>query len=133
MLLALVPMIGVQDVNASVDFYCDKLGFVLDDEFVHDGVRRWAHLQRDQAALMLTSHNVSKEPHTRDGHRDVALYCYTTDLTGLLADLREAGCAVKGPWVTFYGQKEIQVEDPDGYRVLIGQQTEEPQTIEQYD
>lgn len=133
MQLGLVPMLGVRNVDASLVFYRDNLGFVVDDEFIHDGVRRWVHLTRDRSELMLTSHNVSEDPHARNGHGDVALYCYSADVLGLLADLQKAGCEVRGPWVTFYGHKEIELEDPDGYRLLIGQDTDEPQTVEQYD
>ena len=57
-----VPFFNVTDIEASLRFYVDGLGFVRTKEWVPEGRVRWCWLQLGEAALML-------QEYWRDGHR----------------------------------------------------------------
>lgn len=45
---ALTPLLNVADAAGSVSFYCEKLGFRIDNKFESDGKLVWAHIYRAQ-------------------------------------------------------------------------------------
>ncbi len=57
MLTSLTPMLGVTDVNKSLEFYADALGFQETGRFEHDGTLSWAHIVSGKTELMLTRMN----------------------------------------------------------------------------
>ena len=50
-----VPFFNVTDIEASLRFYVDGLGFVRTKQWVPEGRVRWCWLQLGEAALMLQS------------------------------------------------------------------------------
>src|SRR5262245_20055304 len=48
-----VPFFGVHDIEQSVRFYVESLGFEMTKQWVDDGKLRWCWLQIGDAALML--------------------------------------------------------------------------------
>jgi lactoylglutathione lyase len=48
-----VPSLGVSNMEASLRFYVDGLGFAMTHQWVYEGSVRWCWLQRGGAALML--------------------------------------------------------------------------------
>jgi hypothetical protein len=48
-----VPMLGVTDMEASLRFYLDSVGFELTNKWTPEGKIRWCWLQLGGAALML--------------------------------------------------------------------------------
>jgi lactoylglutathione lyase len=48
-----VPFFLVSNMEASVRFYVDTLGFAITEKWIFDGTIRWCWLQRDNAGLML--------------------------------------------------------------------------------
>ena len=48
-----VPFFAVKDMEKSVVFYIDGLGFEFKNKWVEDGVIRWCHLLIGEAGLML--------------------------------------------------------------------------------
>src|SRR6266576_3878664 len=57
-----VPFFHVTDIEASLRFYVDGLGFVLTNQWVPEGRIRWCWLKLGGAALML-------QEYWRDGQR----------------------------------------------------------------
>ncbi len=127
-LTTLSPMLCVTDLEHSLAFYCDRLGFNVTNDFVVGNVRTWANIERDGVSLMLTQHGVSQEPAAAIGHADLILYFHADDVLTLAQELRGNGVEVVGPRVTGYQMKEIALEDPNGYRLWFGQDTDEPPT-----
>jgi hypothetical protein len=79
-LLGLVPIVRVEDVVRSVEFY-RRLGFVMRNKLEREGRLVWAWLDSGKAYLMV-SH--SQGPMT-PAVRDVILYLYASDLVAYLA------------------------------------------------
>src|SRR5262249_45896989 len=110
----------VDDVDAAIAFYCDRLGFT---EVMHPAPA-FAMLARGDLRLVLSAPN-------REGGGGQAMPDGTVpapggwnrfmlqvdDLEGLVASLREAGAVFRNEIVTGVGGKQILVEDPAGNAV----------------
>jgi uncharacterized glyoxalase superfamily protein PhnB len=112
-MVRLIPMLPVQSMPASVEFY-QKLGFAVErrrDEW------RWAMLKLDDCRIMVDE---SINLH-RDAPRQAVLYLYPDNIVEFHRQVRSAGLSVPDLSVTFYGMTEFRLEDPDGNRWWIGQ------------
>ena len=111
----LIPMLPVKSMPASVEFY-QKLGFSVEkrnDEW------RWAMLRFDECRLMVDQ-SINLHP---DAPRQSVLYLYPEDIVEYHQQVRGNGVAVPDLDVTFYGLTEFRLDDPDGNRLWIGQDT----------
>jgi catechol 2,3-dioxygenase-like lactoylglutathione lyase family enzyme len=111
----LTPMLPVRSMPASVDFY-EKLGFRVEQR--NDGWR-WAMLCSGECRLMVDE-SINAHP---DLPRTTVLYLYPDDISEFHKQARNNGLVVPDLEVTFYGMTEFRIDDPDGNRLWIGQQT----------
>ena len=111
----LIPMLPVKSMPASVEFY-QKLGFIVEQRNDHWG---WAMLRFDECRLMVDQ---SINLH-RDAPRQSVLYLYPEDIVEYHQQVRRNGLAVPDMDATFYGMTEFRLDDPDGNRLWIGQNT----------
>jgi catechol 2,3-dioxygenase-like lactoylglutathione lyase family enzyme len=106
-----VPFFWVSDIEASLRFYVDGLGFEMTKSWAPEGKVRWCWLQIGGAALMLQAR--SEPIPERDG-LSICFMC--EDAIALYKEFRSRGVAVARPvvgnalWVT-------SVVDPDGYKL----------------
>lgn len=108
----LIPMLPVQSMPASVDFY-QRLGFSVEQRNDH---WRWAMLCFGECRLMVDeSINHPGIP------RLSVLYLYPDDIAEYHARIRSNGLDVPDLETSFYGMTEFRIEDPDGNRLWIGQ------------
>jgi catechol 2,3-dioxygenase-like lactoylglutathione lyase family enzyme len=121
-LLSTTPVLVVSDLQRALDFYCRKLGF--DEPNVWGEPPCFAMLHRDGFELMLSLAEGGHRP-TPNGPASVwDVYVRVPDVAAEIAALGEAGVPLaKGPTDLFYGMREIEVLDPDGYRWCFGQDT----------
>ena len=111
----LVPMLPVRSMPASVEFY-RKLGFGVERRNDDWG---WAMLRFDECRLMVDQ---SINLH-RDAPRQSVLYLYPEDIAEYHQQVRRTGLDIPDLDVTFYGLTEFRLDDPDGNRLWIGQDT----------
>lgn len=111
----LVPMLPVKSMRASIEFY-QKLGFTVEQRRDEWG---WAMLRFGDCQLMIDQ---SINLH-RNAPRDSVLYLYPEDIAAYHQQLRKNGIVAPDLEVTFYGLTEFRIEDPDGNRLWIGQDT----------
>jgi len=116
----LVPIVRVQDVERSIDFY-RRLGFEMRNKLETDGRVVWTWLDSGKAYLML---NRSQGAMTQ-GVRDEILYLYSPDLVAYRDPLAADGIKV-GPieYPPYMPEGEFGIDDPDGYCILVGQTDE---------
>ena len=110
-----IPMLPVRHMPASVEFYA-RLGFAVEkrnDEW------RWAMLVLDESRLMVDE-SINQPP---DAPRTSVIYLYPDDIFAYHRDVRRRGLDVPSISHPFYGMSEFRIEDPDGNRLWIGQQT----------
>lgn len=127
----IVPMLATGDIAVAVRFYREAFGFEVRDKFDSGGQTWWCELMRDGFSLMLTQHETDVDnPGVREGFAQTTINFYLSDgIEALHAKLAKAQYPVSDLRVTFYGVKEFDLQDPDGYTLLIGQATDEPPTV----
>jgi glyoxylase I family protein len=118
------PLLQVYDMPTSVRFYRDQLGFeivnhspVLGEDSFH-----WVLLRLGGAELMLNTayESNTERPSEPDvsrtaAHGDTVLYFACPDVEAAYEELRCKGVSVGKPAVAWYGMKQMNVPDPDGY------------------
>lgn len=118
----LCPLIQVFDMDTSLRFYCDVLGFEIVGKAAGGG---WAWLRRSGAELMLnTAYDDDERPAEPDparllGHQDTALFIGCPDVDAAYEDLRARGVDVSQPKVAWYGMKQMYLKDPDGFGICF--------------
>ena len=124
----LVPLLVVADINASVAFYVERLGFRVVHTWEPEGKLGWCHLERDAGALMFQQSCPGEDGPAEARGRDVWFYFNCDDVDAMYAELRSRGAEIAAPSVAFYGMKQAFVRDPDGYMLCFQSATSEPCT-----
>ena len=120
----LVPMISVQDVERSAEFYA-LLGFAVGNRVPRQGRMNWAWLYAPNAPDWRRGPNLMLSRAEGEIHplaKGVFFYLYATDLVGLRSELMSAG-KDPGPikYPEYLPKGEFAVQDPDGYRLMVAQ------------
>ena len=127
-----VPFFMVNDMQASLRFYLDGLGFTKTEEWVQDGKVRWCWLVHGSASMMLQEFSRSGPPARvpRDKLGVGVSICFLCkDAPALYREFTARGVKAKRPFV---GNKMwvTQLEDPDGYRIDFESPTDAPEESE---
>jgi lactoylglutathione lyase len=124
-LLQVVPFLGVADMDRSVRFYIDNLGFTIKHQWTPDGKLRWCWLTRGGASIMLQEYLAGRRPEGALG-QGVSLCFQCEDAIALYHEFRARGIDAKEPfvgnsmWVTV-------LSDPDGYKLDFESVTDAPE------
>ena len=129
----LTPMLNVSDIERSLDFYREIVGFELASPRQAVEEWRWAWIKAGDCELMLSesggpANQVAQTDPSHDEGWPAIYYFYPEDVVALHADVKRKGFQVSDLRVTFYGMKEFEVRDPDGHILWFGQATDEPPT-----
>jgi uncharacterized glyoxalase superfamily protein PhnB len=118
---SLVPLINVEDVQRSIDFYTGALGFTRQSDFADAGRLVWARLACGPVSLMLNGRPSTEAAHrrARPGHHDVVLYMAVPDVEPLHASLVAAGHDPSPIENEAYGLRQFGLRDPDGYELAF--------------
>jgi catechol 2,3-dioxygenase-like lactoylglutathione lyase family enzyme len=117
------PVLHVSDVEASLHFYVDRLGFTSPWRYEEDGTHV-AQVERQGCALILADTWPEK---IGKGLTFVSLNAATPEaaivaLDGLRAELESKGVSVdEGSW----GYRLLVVDDPDGNQLFFNYPSEE--------
>ncbi len=103
-----VPILRVQDLEASVDHYVRVLGFTLD--WSHEAVM--ASVSRDRVSLMLCAGD--------QGNPGTWVWIGVEDAQALHEELRAKGATIRLPPTNYSWAYEMHVEDPDGHVLRMG-------------
>jgi predicted lactoylglutathione lyase len=124
-----VPFFWVRDIEASVRFYVDGLGFSVTREWIDDDKLRWCELERGDVVLML-------QEFWREGHHrnlpdtktgiGVSICFFCDDAIELWREFTSRGIAAERPFVG-NGLWVTQVSDLDGYQLLFESPTDVPE------
>lgn len=101
-----IPVLQVRDVQAGLDFFCDKLGF--SEPWNHEGVYGGAGKDGQHVHFMKKE---TPEPGM--------IYNFVDNADGIYDSLQAAGVEIVAPITNqFYGLRDFTAKDPDGN--LIG-------------
>ena len=125
----LVPMLMCADVQASIRFYTDILGFEVTGRDDDVGASGFAALANGKARLMLASGNYVPPAAKVDGQYPQSnYYFYVEDAEALRQAVVDRGWQATTCEKRFYGLLEFEVVDPDGHILLFGEDLEPPRT-----
>jgi catechol 2,3-dioxygenase-like lactoylglutathione lyase family enzyme len=125
----LTPMLSVADLQRTIAFYCNELGFQCVQTF-GDPRPVWCYLKRDSVDLMFNQPPAAEIAELPRRAKDFQIYYfYPDDVASLHATWKAGALPVRGLRVTNYGMKEFELRDPDGHWLWFGQSTSEPATI----
>jgi catechol 2,3-dioxygenase-like lactoylglutathione lyase family enzyme len=124
-----VPFFRVSDMEASVRYYVDGLGFGMTQKWIDEGKLRWCWLERGDAALMLQEFR--KEGHDSwvpDGKvgEGVSICFICKDALAIYHEVTSRGIQASRPFVS-NGMWYTGLSDPDGYRIEFESDTDVPE------
>ena len=127
-----VPFFMVNDIEASLRFYVDGLGFTKTIEWVPEGKLEWCWLELGGVALMLQEFRKSGQGASVRAQKlgvGVSICFICKDAVALYREFKARGVEAKRPfvgnrmWVT-------SLVDPDGYRLDFESPTDAPEESE---
>ena len=112
------------DLQRSIAFYRDVLGFVIGDEWREKGALIGVELHAGAVTFMLSQDDFAKG---RDRLKGIGtrFYCSTAqDIDRLAAQIRERGGALdQEPKDTPWGSRVFMISDPDGFKLTFQQES----------
>jgi catechol 2,3-dioxygenase-like lactoylglutathione lyase family enzyme len=124
-----VPFLAVSDMEASIRYYVDGLGFEITQKWVDEGVLRWCWLQRGGAALMLqeywTEGHDAWVPEGKVGE-GVSIYFICQDALAIYHEVKARGLEPSTPFVG-NAMWVVGMSDPDGYQLYFESDTDVPE------
>ena len=122
----LIPMLNVSDINGSLSFYEQALGFkvVSDPKAVEEW--RWATIRSGETELMLSETETDvglKSPidPQESTHWPSIFYFYPDSVSQLYEHIKRCGYVPTPLIDTIYGMKEFSIQDPDGHMLSFGE------------
>jgi lactoylglutathione lyase len=133
-----VPFLGVTNMEASLRFYVDGLGFKMkrwwipDDgqgDYKPDGRIRWCWLELGETAIMLQEFIPERQPkETLGTGMNVCFQC--EDALALYREFKSRGVQTRSHPSVGNGLWVVPVIDPDGYRMEFSSPTDAPEESE---
>ena len=119
---ALSPIIPVADMERSIQFYADVLGF--DTALQSDG---YSILTRDGASLHLTRAETQAVLDATRGH--TSIYLEVEDIESLWSHVSRFRdrYKIRDLFDRDYGMREFHIVDPDDCLIFVGQQIKTPE------
>lgn len=116
------PSFTATDLQRSIAFYRDVLGFVVGDEWRADGVLQGCEMRAGTVLFMLSQDDFAKG---RDRQKGIGsrLHCSTAqDIDRLAAEIKARGGSLdQDPADMPWGQRVFMITDPDGFKLTIAQ------------
>jgi lactoylglutathione lyase len=132
-----VPFFGVTDIESSLRFYVDGLGFTIkrqwipegDEHYPADGRIRWCWLELGDVAIMLQEFLPQSRPKEVLGTgASVSFMC--EDALALYRDFESRGVQARSRPSVGNGLWVVPLTDPDGYRIEFSSPTDAPEESE---
>jgi uncharacterized glyoxalase superfamily protein PhnB len=113
------PSITVNDVAATLAWYCDVLGFAVKQRWEHEGVLRGAEL-RAGGVTVYVGQDDWKKGRDRVKGEGLRLYWYTNqNIDKLAAAIKSRGGTLESEPRDEYGARSFGLVDPTGYKITI--------------
>ena len=116
------PSLLARDIEETLAFYSDLLGFRLTGRYPIDGAPHWIEVSRDEAVMQFYSDPPGDTP--TSPVMSGTVYISPVDVNALAAQLEGKVALAWGPEVMTYGRLECAVRDPNGYYIAFSQAAE---------
>ncbi len=127
---SVAPMLLVTDMERSVNFYGNGLGFTVVNTWMPDGKLRWCWMELGSAALMLQQlrpvdrDRMGMNPKLGAG---ASLYFQCQDAVQLYRQFAIRGIHATEEPIVGNGNWEVFLVDPDGYHINFTSPASEPE------
>jgi lactoylglutathione lyase len=113
-----VPFFGVKDIEASVQYYVDGLGFEMTKKWIDKGKLRWCWLEIGDAAIMLQEFwKEGNQANSRGKLGEGVSICFICeDALAIYREVTAKGIEASKPFVG-NGMWVTSLTDRDGYRI----------------
>ena len=119
-LISTTPVLIVSNLQRSLTFYCEKLGFAEPGMWGEPPC--FAMASRNGVDLMLSLAQQPDQVTPNGPHGVWDAYYRVSDIAVEESLLRAAGVEiVRGPETMPYQMRELEILDPDGYRICLAQ------------
>jgi lactoylglutathione lyase len=123
-----VPFFMVSNIETSIGYYVDGLGFQMTRHWIDEGKLKWCWLQHGGAALMLQEYRKDRIPSARRGE-GVSVCFQCSDALSIYHVAAARGIKAKRPFVG-NAMWVVAFSDPDGYRIDFESPTDVPEETE---
>ena len=116
-----MPALTVNDIQASIAWYRDVLGFMMAEEYHWEGKLMGARLQAGHVQILLGQDDFAKGRDRQKGE-GFRLYYITTsqEVDQLAADIKaRGGQLTQEPTDQPWGARDFALADPDGFKISI--------------
>jgi lactoylglutathione lyase len=127
--LQAVPFFMVSNMEASLRFYVDGLGFKRTNQWIVDGKIRWCWLQLGGAAHMLQEYHPDSPLATAKLGQGVSVCFQCKDALAIYHEAIARGLKPQRPFVG-NGMWVTILTDPDGYKLDFESPTDVPEETE---
>jgi lactoylglutathione lyase len=124
-----IPFFRVSNMEASLRYYVDGIGFKMTIKWIDEGKLRWCWLELGGAALML-------QEFRREGHdswvpkgrvgEGVSICFQCEDTLAIYREVTSRGIEASRPFVG-NGMWVTSLSDPDGYKIEFDSRTDVPE------
>ncbi|HTD98625.1 MAG TPA: VOC family protein [Mucilaginibacter sp.] len=124
-----IPLFMVSNMEASLKFYVDGLGFTVVNTWTPRGKIEWCWLQREGGPIMLQEARVTDSKPYLAGDRPgagVSTWFQCLDSLALYHEFISRGTDAKEPFVG-NGLWDVKIVDPDGYDLHFESPTDVPE------
>jgi uncharacterized glyoxalase superfamily protein PhnB len=118
------PLLVVEDIERSIEFYRDQLGFSLVGRAEWKGKLYWCRVERGGACLMLQQAEADEDGPAGERGRGVVFYFICEDADAMYRDLTGRGLELNKPSIADYGMKQLAIPEPDGYNLCFESPTD---------
>jgi len=111
-----VPFFMVKDMDASLNFYVNGLGFQMTENWIDKEKIKWCWLTIDSTAIMLQEYEEKINMRKEKVGEGVEIFFICEDALAIHKQIISSGIQASEPFV---GNKMwvVQVKDPDGYKI----------------
>lgn len=121
----LTPNLMVTDVNKTVEFYKNILGFETVMTAPQEGTLYWALMKNDAVEIMFQAkESISQEISAfkdKEVGGSLTLYIDVTDIKALYNKVKDHVAIVQEMHTTSYGAQEFAINDVNGYVLAFAQ------------
>jgi catechol 2,3-dioxygenase-like lactoylglutathione lyase family enzyme len=121
-----IPFFMVADMEVSLQFYRERLGFKLINQWTPMGKVEWCWLERDAVAVMLQQPRKPNADQSGPLGGGVTIAYQCADALALYREFSAKGLTVSEPFVG-NGMWVVGLKDPDGYRLDFESLTNVPE------
>jgi len=119
-----VPFFMVTNMDSSINFYVERLGFVIKHQWEPRGKIEWCWLQLDHASIMLQEYRQNL-PAGKSGE-GVSVYFICEDALAIYNHIVSNGLLAPEPFVG-NNMWVVGLTDPDGYKIFFESPTDVPE------